>query len=94
MIGFTPGHPYLGELPDALITPRKETPRTMVSRGSVGIAQKQTVIYPVESPGGWQIIGRTPLVLFDPEASPPVPLEMGDHVKFFPIKEQEFSHWQ
>ena len=93
MIGFTPGYPYLGELPEALATPRRDTPRTSVPKGSVAIALRQTGIYPVESPGGWQIIGRTPLSLFNTEASPPVPLEMGDHVKFFPIKEQEFSNW-
>ena len=85
MIGFTPGHPYLGELPDTLMTPRKQTPRTRVPRGSVGIAQKQSVIYPVESPGGFQIIGQTPLSLFDPAKQPPALLKMGDRVKFFSV---------
>ena len=94
MIGFTPGFPYLWELPEAVATPRRETPRTVVPKGSVGIARKQTGIYPVESPGGWQIIGRTPFSLFNPNASPPVPLEMGDHVKFFPINAEEFSRWE
>jgi inhibitor of KinA len=84
----------LGELPEAIATPRRDTPRTSVPKGSVAIAQRQTGIYPVESPGGWQIIGRTPFSLFDPEASPPVPLEMGDGVKFFPIKEKDFWHWE
>ena len=93
MIGFIPGFPYLGELPEAIAAPRRETPRTAVPKGSVGIAQKQTGIYPVESPGGWQIIGRTPFSLFNPEASPPVPLQMGDQVKFFPINEEEFILW-
>ena len=93
MIGFTPGYPYLGELPEAIATPRRDTPRTSVPKGSVAIAQKQTGIYPVESPGGWQIIGRTPFSLFNPEASPPVPLQMGDQVKFFPINEEEFILW-
>ena len=94
MIGFTPGFIYMGELPEELVTPRKETPRTAVPGGSVGIAQSQTGVYPVESPGGWQIIGRTPLRLFDPENSPPTPLEMGDIVEFFPIKEEEMASWE
>jgi inhibitor of KinA len=94
MIGFTPGFAYMGELPDSIATPRRETPRTAVPRGSVGIAQKQTGIYPVASPGGWQIIGRTPLRLFDPAQWPPTPLEMGDLVQFFPIKEEEMAHWE
>ena len=94
MIGFTPGFAYMGELPDTIATPRKETPRTAVPRGSVGIAQSQTGVYPVESPGGWQIIGQTPLKLFDPAKWPPTPLEMGDLVKFFPIKEEEITRWE
>jgi KipI family sensor histidine kinase inhibitor len=71
MIGFMPGYPYMGEVVDSLVTPRRETPRTHVMQGSVGIAQKQTGIYPVTSPGGWQIIGRTPIRLFDPQKNPP-----------------------
>lgn len=94
MIGFTPGFTYVGELPDSIATPRRESPRTAVPQGSVGIAQKQTGIYPVESPGGWQIIGRTPMKLFDATEWPPTPLEMGDLVKFFPIKEEEMAHWE
>ena len=94
MIGFTPGFAYMGELPNTIATPRKETPRTSVPRGSVGIAQSQTGVYPTESPGGWQIIGRTPLRLFDPAKWPPTPLEMGDLVKFFPIKEEEMERWE
>ncbi len=94
MIGFTPGFAYMGQLPEAIATPRRETPRTAVPRGSVGIAQSQTGIYPVESPGGWQIIGRTPLRLFDPEKWPPTPLEMGDLVKFLSIKEEEMARWE
>ncbi|MBW1829806.1 MAG: 5-oxoprolinase subunit PxpB [Deltaproteobacteria bacterium] len=93
MIGFTPGHPYLGELPDELQTPRKEAPRTVVSRGSVGIAQKQIVIYPVQSPGGFQIIGRTPLILFDPDKNPPALFETGDQVEFYPVTEKEKTDW-
>jgi inhibitor of KinA len=93
MIGFTPGFAYMGELPDTLITPRKETPRISVPRGSVAIAQSQTGVYPVESPGGWQILGRTPLSLFNPAKWPPTPLEMGDRVKFFPVQEEEITRW-
>jgi len=94
MIGFKPGHPYMAELPNALITPRRETPRTNVIRGSVAIAKNQTVIYPVESPGGLHILGRTPLTLFNPSKSPPALLEMGDLVKFFSIEKEEFKQWQ
>jgi len=94
MIGFMPGFPYLGELPEGLATPRRETPRTVIPQGSVAIAQRQTGIYPVESPGGWQILGRTPLKLFNPLHSPPTLLEMGDLVRFFSIGEKEFKQWQ
>ena len=94
MIGFMPGFPYMGELPEGLATPRRETPRTVIPQGSVAIAQRQTGIYPVESPGGWQILGRTPLKLFNPLHSPPTLLEMGDLVKFFSIGEKEFKQWQ
>jgi KipI family sensor histidine kinase inhibitor len=89
MIGFMPGYPYMGEVVDSLVTPRRETPRTHVMQGSVGIAQKQTGIYPVTSPGGWQIIGRTPIRLFDPQKNPPSFLEMGDRVNFNPITAKE-----
>jgi inhibitor of KinA len=94
MIGFTPGYPYLGEVLDAIATPRRVTPRTLVPRGSVGIAQKQTGIYPVDSPGGWQIIGWTPVKLFDPLGKPPSHLAMGDRVQFHAITAQEASQWQ
>ena len=89
MIGFTPGYPYLGELPEALAVPRRGTPRTRVPKGSVGIAQRQTGIYPVESPGGWQIIGWTPIELFDPNRPLPSLLEMGDRVKFEAVRPVE-----
>jgi len=94
MIGFIPGFPYMGELLDTLETPRKKTPRTAVPKGSVGLARKQTGIYPARSPGGWRIIGRTPLTLFDPDKDPPSLLEMGDRVRFFSISEEEMTHWQ
>ena len=89
MIGFTPGYPYMGELPNDLNTPRRDTPRTHVPEGSVGIAQRQTGIYPVASPGGWQIIGWTPIKLFDSNAEPPSRLQMGDRVRFKPIAQVE-----
>ena len=94
MIGFTPGYPYLGELPDAIATPRRQTPRTHVPQGSVGIAQKQTGIYSVDSPGGWQIIGWTPIPLFDPRTNPPSLLVMGDRVEFLSITAEEADQWQ
>ncbi len=89
MIGFTPGYPYLGEVPGAIATPRRETPRLLVPRGSVGIAQQQTGIYSVDSPGGWQIIGWTPVKLFDPPAQPPSLLMTGDRVRFKAIAAEE-----
>lgn len=94
MIGFTPGFPYMGEVPIEIATPRRDTPRTRVPQGSVGIAQRQTGIYPVTSPGGWQIIGRTPVMLFDPAAWPPTPLEIGDAVNFYPIEMETYENWQ
>ncbi len=82
MIGFAPGFPYLGGLDPRLACPRRATPRTAVPAGSVGIGGRQTGIYPLASPGGWQIIGRTPLVLFDPAREPPALLRPGDRVRF------------
>jgi inhibitor of KinA len=82
MIGFTPGFPYLGGLDERIACPRLESPRSRVAAGSVGIAGSQTGIYPIDSPGGWRIIGYTPLRLFDPFTTPPCLLSAGDHVKF------------
>lgn len=93
MVGFMPGYPYMGELPQALAVPRLKTPRLLVPKGSVAIAQRQTGIYSMESPGGWQILGRTPVELFDPEKDPPALLQMGDFVQFYPISEKEFEGW-
>lgn len=93
MIGFMPGYPYMGELPQALVIPRLKTPRLIVPKGSVAIAQRQTGIYSMESPGGWQILGRTPVELFDPEKDPPALLQMGDFVQFYPVTEKEFENW-
>lgn len=90
MIGFVAGFPYLGEVPDQIATPRLETPRLKVTAGSVGIAEKQTGIYPCEAPGGWQIIGRTPIKLFNPLQHPPTLLKSGDTVRFKQISEHEF----
>ncbi len=82
MMGFTPGFPYMGRLDEALVTPRLDTPRTRVPAGSVGIAGAQTGIYPIDSPGGWQIIGHTSLRLFDLTASEPFLFAPGDSVRF------------
>ena len=82
MMGFTPGFPYMGKLDDGIITPRLETPRTRVPAGTVAIAGFQTGIYPIDSPGGWRLIGYTPLRLFDPQAELPFLFSPGDEVKF------------
>ncbi|WP_035257107.1 5-oxoprolinase subunit PxpB [Desulfatirhabdium butyrativorans] len=89
MIGFTPGFPYLGGLDERLFTPRKQTPRKIVPAGSVGLADKQTGIYSIDSPGGWQLIGRTPLRLFDPDTEPPFLLEPGDRIRFIPLSTED-----
>ena len=91
MVGFTPGFAFLGGLNEKLETPRLETPRMAVPGGSVGIANNQTGIYPITSPGGWQIIGRTPLKLFAPEREDPFLYKAGDIIKFIPISESEFN---
>jgi inhibitor of KinA len=91
MIGFTPGFSYLGGLAESLHTPRLETPRAAVHAGSVGIANDQTGMYAVSSPGGWRIIGRTPLKLFDPARDEPFLYSAGDFIKFTPISEEEYS---
>jgi KipI family sensor histidine kinase inhibitor len=93
MIGFMPGFPYMGELPETLVTPRLKTPRLSVPTGSVAIAQKQTGIYSMESPGGWHLLGRTPVKLFSPGKNPPALLQMGDLVQFYPISEKEYKEW-
>ena len=90
-IGFIGGFPFLGGLPRELATPRRETPRKEVPTGSVGIGGKQTGIYQIKSPGGWNIIGRTPLRLFDPQKNPPGLLRAGDRVRFRPISRDEFD---
>jgi inhibitor of KinA len=94
MIGFIPGYPYMGEVPEAIATPRRETPRVAVPQGSVAIAQRQTGIYSAQSPGGWHVLGWTPLKLFDAGKWPPTPLEIGDRVKFFSIRKEEIGKWE
>ena len=89
MLGFLPGFPYLGGLDERLFTPRRETPRTRIPAGSVGIGGQQTGIYPMESPGGWQLIGRTPLCLVAPGRT--LPYAAGDSIRFVPIDECEFA---
>ncbi len=89
-LGFAPGFPFLGGLPEKLHTPRLKTPRILVPAGSVGVANNQTGIYPVASPGGWRLIGRTPLRLFAPEKSNPLLYKAGDYLKFKPISAQEY----
>jgi len=89
MMGFMPGFPYLGGLSPRIATPRLSTPRTVVPAGSVGIAGHQTGIYPTDSPGGWRLIGRTPVRLFDTARTPPVLFEAGDYVRFVPVSARE-----
>ena len=89
-LGFSPGFPYLGGLPEAIATPRLESPRRRVPAGSVAIGGHQTGVYPLVSPGGWRIIGRTPLRLFRPDAEPPTLLQMGDNVRFVPMAQGAF----
>ena len=90
MLGFAPGFPYMGGLDARLTVPRRATPRTAVPAGSVAIARDQSAIYPFEAPGGWNLIGRTPLRLFRPTTQPPCLLEPGDEVRFVPISSVQY----
>ncbi len=93
MMGFTPGFPYLGGMSERIATPRLSTPRGVIPAGSVGIAEAQTGVYPIESPGGWRLIGRTPLRLFDVTRTPPSLIDAGDCVRFVPLSdEDEYGH--
>ena len=94
MLGFMPGFPFLGGLDDRLMKPRKQTPRKEIPAGSVGIAGGQTGMYPYKSPGGWNIIGRTPLILFVFDREPEVYYEPGDYIQFKSITAQEFDEIQ
>jgi inhibitor of KinA len=90
-LGFVPGFAYLGELPEALVTPRHATPRRKVSPGSVGIAGNQTGVYPCETPGGWRLLGRTPLAMFQPNRRGLSLLSIGDRVRFKAISREQFA---
>jgi KipI family sensor histidine kinase inhibitor len=90
-IGFVPGFPFLTGLPKELATPRRDVPRKQIPPGSVGIGGAQTGIYPLRSPGGWNLIGRTPLRLFDPQKNPPALLRAGERVRFHKISRDEFE---
>lgn len=94
MLGFLPGFPYLSGLSETLHTPRLSTPRLSVEAGSVGIGGDQTGVYPVESPGGWNLIGRTPVPLFSPADSSPFLLKQGDLLRFEQITEEEYQEWE
>nr|WP_325166622.1 5-oxoprolinase subunit PxpB [Viridibacillus soli] len=91
MLGFAPGFAFMGGMNEAIATSRKDTPRLAIPARSVGIAGKQTGIYPFETPGGWQIIGRTPLDLFLPKETPPSLLQAGDCIRFKPISDEEYK---
>lgn len=90
-LGFVPGFAYLGELPEALVTPRLTTPRRRVPPGSVGIAGRQTGVYPVATPGGWRLLGRTPISMFRPDRDGFSLLSIGDRVRFTPISSEQFA---
>ena len=93
IIGFLPGFLYLGDIDKSLNIPRKNTPRTSIPEGSVAIAGNQTGIYNINSPGGWNIIGRTPLKLFDKSKIPPIDINQGDKIIFHEIKKEDFKHY-
>lgn len=90
MLGFIAGFPYLGGMDKQIATPRLETPRVKIEGGSVGIAGEQTGVYPVASPGGWQLIGRTPVKLYDAKREKPVLLEAGQYIRFRPVSEETY----
>ncbi|MDD7352608.1 MAG: 5-oxoprolinase subunit PxpB [Peptoniphilaceae bacterium] len=91
MMGFMPGFTYLGGLDERIATPRLKSPRLKIEPGSVGIAANQTGMYPLESPGGWQLIGRTPLKLYDDTKEPPVFIQAGDYIRYIPITKEEYD---
>ncbi|MBO6158006.1 MAG: 5-oxoprolinase subunit PxpB [Firmicutes bacterium] len=91
MLGFTPGFSYMGGMDERIATPRLKTPRVLIPAGSVGIAGGQTGIYPIDSPGGWQLIGRTPVRMYDAERQTPILLDAGLHVRFVPINEEQYQ---
>ena len=91
MLGFLPGFCYLGGLDERIHTPRLANPRIKISAGSVGIGGSQTGIYPLDSPGGWQLMGMTPVKTYDPDREVPILLEAGDYIRFIPINEEEYN---
>lgn len=91
MVGFLPGYPYMGDLPERLRLPRRETPRVRVPAGSVAIATAMTAVYPIESPGGWHLIGATPVPMFDENTLPPALFTAGDQVVFFNVNTKELA---
>lgn len=91
MMGFMPGFTYLGGLDERIATPRLKSPRLKIEPGSVGIAANQTGMYPLESPGGWQLIGRTPLKLYDDTKEPPVFIQAGDYIRYITITKEEYD---
>jgi len=93
MLGFVPGFAYLGTVDGRIAMPRRSTPRVRVPSGSVGIGGIQTGVYPAETPGGWQLIGRTPVKPFDPSRDPPFLMKAGDSVQFYPIDRREYDAW-
>ena len=90
MLGFLPGFSYLGGLDERIHTPRLANPRIRIPAGSVGIGGSQTGIYPLDSPGGWQLLGMTPVKTYDPERSVPILFEAGDYIRFLPVTEEEY----
>lgn len=94
VIGFAPGFPYLGGMDERIATPRRSTPRVAIPAGTVGIGGMQTGIYPIETPGGWQLIGRTPLALFRPNDRTPSLLQAGDFITFRPISREAYESWE
>ena len=94
MLGFAPGFPYLGGMSERIYTPRKAKPRLSIPARSIGIAGIQTGIYPIQTPGGWQIIGQTPIHLFLPHEDPPTLLKAGDYLRFIPISYEQFLTWE
>jgi inhibitor of KinA len=91
MVGFAPGFPYLGGMSGRIAAPRKQTPRLAIPAGTVGIAGEQTGVYPIETPGGWNLIGKTPRTLFLPKQWPPTLIEAGNIVRFYPITRKEYD---
>ena len=91
MLGFTPGFTYLGGMSEKIAAPRLKQPRVRIPAGSVGIAGTQTGVYPIDSPGGWQLIGRTPVKMYDPDRATPILPEAGQYIKFYPVTQDEYD---